>query len=362
MTAERETAAAPVTGREGGRAGRQDGVILAVETSCDETSVAVVRGGKEILSNLVSSQIETHRRFGGVVPEIASRKHVEQITLMMESAIDESGLSLRDIDAVAVTQGPGLVGSLLVGLVAAKSLAMALDVPLIGTHHIAGHIYANRLIGEIVYPCVALVVSGGHTELVVLEREGDFRIIGRTRDDAVGEAYDKVARALAFPYPGGPHIDRLAQDADDVNELPRAWLEPDSYDFSFSGLKSAVLAAINQAKMKGEPPMRPALARGFQESVIDVLVTKALRAADEYGARQLLLCGGVAANRGLRETLAAKCEARGLPLLIPPLSLCTDNAAMIAAAAHLKWVRGEFTGLDMKADPLLSLEAWSVNA
>jgi len=336
------------------------GMILAIETSCDETSVAVVEGGTRILSNLVSTQVETHRRFGGVVPEIASRKHVESITLLMEAAVEEAGITLRDISAVAVTQGPGLVGALLVGIVAAKSLAMALDVPLIGTHHIAGHIYANRLNGEIEYPSLALVVSGGHTELVVMEREGVFRIIGRTRDDAVGEAYDKVARALQFPYPGGPHIDKLAMEADEVSELPRAWLEPDSYDFSFSGLKSAVLATINQAKMKGETPMRPAVARGFQESVIDVLVTKALRAASEFGAKQLLLCGGVAANRGLRQTLTARCEAAGLPLLIPPLALCTDNAAMIGAAAHLKWARREWTPLEMKADPQLPLEEWSV--
>lgn len=337
------------------------GLILAVETSCDETSVAIVRNGKEILTNLVSSQIETHRLFGGVVPEIASRKHVESITSIMEQAVQEAGVRMKDLSAIAVTQGPGLVGSLLVGIAAAKSLAFALDVPLIGTHHIAGHIYANNLSGEIEYPAVALVVSGGHTELVVLEEEGVFRIIGRTRDDAVGEAYDKVARALSFPYPGGPHIDRMAMEADDVSELPRAWLEPNSYDFSFSGLKSAVLSVINQAKMKGEPPMRPSVARGFQESVIDVLVTKALRAAAEYEAKQLLLCGGVAANRGLRAVLAARCAERGLPLLVPPLSLCTDNAAMIAAAAHLKYARGQFTPLDMKADPLLSLEAWSVN-
>ncbi|WP_314004193.1 tRNA (adenosine(37)-N6)-threonylcarbamoyltransferase complex transferase subunit TsaD [uncultured Paenibacillus sp.] len=336
------------------------GILLAVETSCDETSVAVVRGGATILSNLVSSQIETHRQFGGVVPEIASRKHVETITLMMEAALRESGMTPRDLSAVAVTQGPGLVGALLVGVVAAKSFAMALGLPLIGTHHIAGHIYANALIGEIVYPSIALVVSGGHTELVVLEREGAFRIIGRTRDDAVGEAYDKVARALHFPYPGGPHIDRLAQEATEVSELPRAWLEPDSYDFSFSGLKSAVLSAINQSRMKSEPPMRPSVARGFQESVIDVLVTKALRAVREFGAKQLLLCGGVAANRGLREALTARCGERGIPLLIPPNALCTDNAAMIGAAAHLKWKRGEFSPLDMKADPTLSLEEWSV--
>ncbi len=334
--------------------------LLAIETSCDETSAAVVKNGREVLSNLVSSQIDTHRKFGGVVPEIASRKHVENITLMLEEAVKAAGIRLDQVSAVAVTQGPGLVGALLVGVVAAKSLAMALDVPLIGTHHIAGHIYANRLVGEILYPALALVVSGGHTELVLLESEGRFRIIGRTRDDAVGEAYDKVARALNFPYPGGPHVDRLAQEADSEIELPRAWLEPDSYDFSFSGLKSAVLAEINRSRMKGETVNFASLAKGFQESVIDVVTAKAMRAARAFGARQMLLCGGVAANRGLRGKLAALCEAAGLPLLIPPHSLCTDNAAMIAAAADLKWRRGEFTPLDMKADPQFPLEGWSV--
>jgi N6-L-threonylcarbamoyladenine synthase len=335
--------------------------LLAIETSCDETSVAVVRNGGEVLSNVVSSQIDTHRRFGGVVPEIASRKHVESVTVILEEAVAKAGVSLGDIDAVAVTQGPGLVGALLVGVVAAKSLSLALDVPLIGTHHIAGHIYANRLVGEIEYPALALVVSGGHTELVLLASEGRFQIIGRTRDDAVGEAYDKVARALSLPYPGGPHIDRLAQEAQEEIELPRAWLEPDCYDFSFSGLKSAVLAEINRANMKGEPIRAAALARGFQESVIDVVTAKAMKAAAEYGVRQLLLCGGVAANRGLRERLSALCAEAALPLLVPPLSLCTDNAAMIAAAADLKWRRGEFGTLDLKAEPQLSLEDWSVS-
>ena len=337
-------------------------LILAVETSCDETAVAVIRGGKHILTNVISSQIATHERYGGVVPEIASRQHVESITLIMEQAIKEAGITFRDLSAIAVTQGPGLVGSLLVGIVAAKSLAMALDLPLIGTHHIAGHIYANQLVHELEYPCIALVASGGHTELVVLESEGKFRIIGRTRDDAVGEAYDKVARTLHFPYPGGPHIDKLAQSSEEEIELPRAWLEPNSYDFSFSGLKSAVLAAINSAKMKGETPRQAALARGFQASVIDVLVTKALRAVRAECAKQLLLCGGVAANGGLRAALTARCEAEGVPLLIPPLVLCTDNGAMIGAAAHLKYKRGEFTPLDMKAEPGLSLEEWSVRS
>ncbi|TJY42723.1 tRNA (adenosine(37)-N6)-threonylcarbamoyltransferase complex transferase subunit TsaD [Cohnella pontilimi] len=334
--------------------------LLAIETSCDETSVAVLRNGRDILSNIISSQIETHRRFGGVVPEIASRKHVESITVILEEAVRTAGIGLDQVDAVAVTQGPGLVGALLVGVVAAKSLSMALDVPLIGTHHIAGHIYANRLIGEIVYPALALVVSGGHTEIVLLESEGVFRILGRTRDDAVGEAYDKVARALNFPYPGGPYVDKLAHEADDEIELPRAWLEPDSYDFSFSGLKSAVLAEINRARMKGESPSFASLAKGFQESVIDVVTGKAMRAAREFGVRQMLLCGGVAANRGLRERLTRLCEESGVPLLIPPLSLCTDNAAMIGAAADLKWRRGEFTSLELKAEPVFSLEDWSV--
>ncbi|MEF2967585.1 tRNA (adenosine(37)-N6)-threonylcarbamoyltransferase complex transferase subunit TsaD [Paenibacillus sp. M1] len=338
----------------------QDCYILAVETSCDETSAAVVKNGTEVLSNLIASQIETHKAFGGVVPEVASRKHVENITLMLEEAVKQAGIAPEDLSAVAVTEGPGLVGALLVGIMAAKSLAFALDKPLIGTHHIAGHIYANRLVGEIHYPCLALVVSGGHTELVLMRREGSFELLGRTRDDAVGEAYDKVARALGFPYPGGPHVDKLALASDTAEELPRAWLEPDSYDFSFSGLKSAVLNAVNQHKMRGEDGYQAAIARGFQESVIDVVVEKAIRAVKATGAVQLLLCGGVAANRGLRAALSERCDKEGIPLSIPPLGYCTDNAAMIGAAAYLKWKHGEFSDLELKAEPSLPLETWSV--
>ena len=334
--------------------------ILAIETSCDETSAAVVEDGRRVLSNVVSSQMDIHERFGGVVPEVASRKHVETVTRIVEEALVQAGRGPGDIAAVAVTQGPGLVGSLLVGVVAAKALACALDLPFIGVHHIAGHIYANALVHELEYPLMALVVSGGHTELVLTERPGVFRIVGRTRDDAVGEAYDKVARALGMPYPGGPYVDRAALEANDEIELPRAWLEPDSCDFSFSGLKSAVLHVLNQAAKRGESVDPGALARGFQASVIDVLVTKSLRAAEMYGARQLLLAGGVAANRGLRAVLKRRCEEAGLPLLVPPFELCTDNAAMIAAAAFLKWERGQFSGLDLKAEPLMSLEGWSV--
>lgn len=335
--------------------------ILAIETSCDETAVAVIKDGCEVLSNIISSQIETHRAFGGVVPEVASRKHVEVITLIIEEAMATAGLKPEQLAAIAVTQGPGLVGALLVGVVAAKSLALAWGKPLIGTHHIAGHIYANRLVSELQYPSMTLVVSGGHTELILMEQEGKFRIIGRTRDDAVGEAYDKVARALGFPYPGGPHVDRLAREAAEAVTLPRAWLEPDSYDFSFSGLKSAVLNVVNQAKMKGQTPDVSAIARGFQESVVEVLVEKAVRAVRSTGAKQLLLCGGVAANGGLRAALTSRCKAEGLELIIPPPVYCTDNAAMIGAAAYVKWRHDGGTPLDMVADPGFSLEKWSVS-
>lgn len=334
---------------------------MAIETSCDETSVAIIENGTIIHSNIVSSQIETHQKFGGVVPEVASRKHVEMITWIIEEALKVAELELTDLSAIAVTQGPGLVGALLVGIIAAKSLSLALDIPLIGVHHIAGHIYANQLIYPFEYPLISLVVSGGHTEIVYMEAPGCFQIIGKTRDDAAGEAYDKVARALGLPYPGGPYLDRLAQEAEESIALPRAWLESDSYDFSFSGLKSAVLSVINQAKMKGLTLNPAHVARGFQESVIEVVVEKALRAVKEYGAKQLLLAGGVAANQGLRERLTSRCAEIGIPLLTPPLNLCTDNAAMIGAAAFLKWERQQFASLDLKADPSLSLEAWSVN-
>lgn len=348
----------PTRHNETKQAGRA--IIMAIETSCDETSVAVVENGTNVLANIVSSQIETHKRFGGVVPEIASRKHVESITLIMEEAIQAAGIRLADVSAIAVTQGPGLVGSLLVGVVAAKALACALQIPLIGVHHIAGHIYANLLVHELEYPLMALVVSGGHTELVHVPSEGTFRIIGQTRDDAAGEAYDKVARAMGLPYPGGPHVDRLAHEADEGVPMPRVWLEPESYDFSFSGLKSAVLAVLNHAKMRGDVIHPVRVSKGFQDAVVEVLVEKSIRAVKEFGAKQLLLAGGVAANRGLREALSERCAREGIPLLVPPLSLCTDNAAMIAAAAFLKWERGEFSPLGFKAEPLLSLEGWSV--
>ncbi|KLR74986.1 O-sialoglycoprotein endopeptidase, partial [Geobacillus sp. T6] len=328
----------------------EDVYMLGIETSCDETAAAVVKNGREALSNVVASQMESHRRFGGVVPEIASRHHVEQITLVIEEAMQQAGVSFADLDAVAVTAGPGLVGALLVGVNAAKALAFAHGLPLIGVHHIAGHIYANQLVTEMKFPLLALVVSGGHTELVFMKEHGNFVVIGETRDDAAGEAYDKVARALGLPYPGGPHIDRLAHEGEPVMDLPRAWLEEGSYDFSFSGLKSAVLNALHNAKQRGEEIDPRQMAASFQASVIDVLVTKTAQAAKEYGVRQVLLAGGVAANRGLRAALQEKMkELPDVELVIPPLSLCTDNAAMIAVAGTVLYQQGKRADLALNA-------------
>ncbi|THG90757.1 O-sialoglycoprotein endopeptidase [Alkalihalobacillus alcalophilus ATCC 27647 = CGMCC 1.3604] len=332
-------------------------LILAIETSCDETSAAVIEKGDTILSNVVSSQIESHKRFGGVVPEVASRHHVEQITLIIEEAMSDANVGFEDLSAVAVTEGPGLVGALLVGVHAAKAIAFAHQLPLIGVHHIAGHIYANQLVKELQYPLLTLVVSGGHTELVYMESEGQFEIIGETRDDAVGEAYDKVARTLGLPYPGGPHIDRLAAEGERAVELPRAWLEPDSYDFSFSGLKSAVINTVHNEKQKGREVNPANVARGFQESVIDVLVTKTKRATENYPVKQLLLAGGVAANSGLRNELETTFSDSEVELIIPPLSLCTDNAAMIGAAASLKFRRQQFSDYALNGNPGLDLES-----
>lgn len=329
--------------------------ILGIETSCDETSASVVRDGREVLSNVIASQADIHKRFGGVVPEVASRRHVENITLTIEEALRDADKKLEDIHAIAVTYGPGLVGALLVGVAAAKAISLARGIPLIGVHHIAGHIYANRLVEEMDFPLIALVVSGGHTELVWMKGHGQFEILGETRDDAAGEAYDKVARALSLPYPGGPHIDRLALEGEPNVPLPRSWLEPNSYDFSFSGLKSAVLNTLHNAAQRGETIQPANLAASFQDSVTEVLVEKTLRAVREFGAKQVLLAGGVAANRGLRERLQARCQQEGVPLVIPPLSLCTDNAAMIAAAGFIRYEKGEFAGLDLNGVPGLSL-------
>ena len=276
---------------------------MGIETSCDETAVSIVKNGKEIVSNIVSSQIDSHKRFGGVVPEIASRHHVEQITIVLEEALKEAKVSYNELDAIAVTEGPGLVGALLIGVNAAKAVAFAHRIPLVSVHHIAGHIYANRLVKEMEFPLLALVVSGGHTELVYMKEHGHFEVIGETRDDAAGEAYDKVARTLHLPYPGGPQIDRLAQNGEATINFPRAWLEEGSYDFSFSGLKSSVINTVHNAEQRGESIKPEDLAASFQASVVEVLVTKTLRAIKQYPVKQVLLAGGVAANKGLRTAL-----------------------------------------------------------
>ncbi|CAM3893379.1 tRNA (adenosine(37)-N6)-threonylcarbamoyltransferase complex transferase subunit TsaD [Aeromicrobium ponti] len=335
---------------------KKDQWIMGIETSCDETAVAIIKNGREMAANVVASQIESHKRFGGVVPEIASRHHVEQITIVLEEALNQAGITYSDLSAIAVTEGPGLVGALLIGVNAAKAIAFAHGIPLVGVHHIAGHIYANRLVAEMKFPLLSLVVSGGHTELVYMEEHGHFEVIGETRDDAAGEAYDKVARTLSLPYPGGPHIDRLAHEGEPSINLPRAWLEEGSYDFSFSGLKSAVINTVHNAEQRGEKIVPEDLAASFQQSVIDVLVTKTGRAMDEYKVKQLLLAGGVAANKGLRAALEDKfANNPGIELIIPPLSLCTDNAAMIAAAGSILFEKGIHSGLDLNANPGLDI-------
>lgn len=340
---------------------KKDQWILGIETSCDETAVAIIKNGREIAANVVASQIESHKRFGGVVPEIASRHHVEQMTIVIEEALNQANLSFADLDAIAVTEGPGLVGALLIGVNAAKALAFAHNLPLVPVHHIAGHIYANRLVAEMKFPLLSLVVSGGHTELVYMKDHGHFEVIGETRDDAAGEAYDKVARTLNLPYPGGPHIDRLAAEGSATLNLPRAWLEEGSYDFSFSGLKSAVINTVHNAEQRGETIAPEDLAASFQESVIEVLVKKTERAAAEYDVHQVLLAGGVAANKGLRAALEkAFSEKEGIELVIPPLLLCTDNAAMIAAAGSIMFEKGIRAELSLNANPGLDIELYNV--
>lgn len=323
----------------------KDITILAIETSCDETAASVVRNGYEVLSNIVNSQIESHKRFGGVVPEVASRHHVENITLVIEEALVEAHMTWEDIDAVAVTEGPGLIGALLVGINAAKALALAHSKPLIPVHHIAGHVYANHIEERLTFPMLALVISGGHTELVLMKDHMAFEVLGETRDDAVGEAYDKVARTIDLPYPGGPHVDRLAASGEDVLEFPRPIM--DDYDFSFSGLKSAVINKLHNLNQKGISYNKEDVAASFQASVIDVLTTQTFKALEDYDIKQLLICGGVAANRGIRARMEKMCDSNDVKLLIPPLNLCTDNAAMIGAAAYYQYIAGKFGTMDL---------------
>jgi N6-L-threonylcarbamoyladenine synthase len=329
--------------------------VLGIETSCDETSVGVVRGGTCLLSNIISSQMDLHRKFGGVVPEVAARRHVERITWILAKALTEAKVSLPEIDVIAVTQGPGLVGALLIGISAAKALSFATGIPLVGVHHIAGHIYANHLVEQLQFPLVSLVVSGGHTELIYMEKHNHFQRLGKTRDDAAGEAFDKVARLLKLPYPGGPQIDCLAVQGKPTYPLPRAWLEPDSLDFSFSGLKSAVMQLLQQTTQRKETIHEANVAASFQAAVLDVLVEKSLQAVQRTGVKRLLIAGGVSANSGLRVRLHQRCQQEGIQLHIPPLELCTDNAAMIAAAGTYQFLDGNLADLRLNANPGLAL-------
>lgn len=317
--------------------------VLGIESSCDETSVAVVKDGREVYSNVISSQIATHQKFGGVVPEVASRKHVEAFNGVLETAMKESGLEFSDIDLVVGTRGPGLVGALLVGLSGAKAVAYSLGVPFVGVNHMFGHVCANYIAHkDLKPPFIGLIVSGGHTYLVKVKDFVDFELVGRTRDDAVGEAFDKVARKMGIGYPGGPIIDKLAKEGKDVLGFPRVMLEEDSYDFSFSGLKTAVINYLHQCEQKNEEYKTEDVAASFQAAVIDVLVEKAFRLTKEENMDKIVLAGGVAANAGLRSALEKRGEEEGVKIYYPDLKLCTDNAAMIASAGYFTYISGDY--------------------
>ena len=335
----------------------KDILTLGIETSCDETAAAVVKNGREVLSNVISSQIDIHTLYGGVVPEIASRKHIENVIPVIREALNQAGVKLSEIDHVAVTYGPGLVGALLVGVSAAKAIAYAADKPLTGVNHIAGHVAANYIAyPELEPPFAALIVSGGHTHLAVAEDYLTFRIVGSTRDDAAGEAFDKVARAIGLGYPGGPKIDKAAKLGDpDAIPFPKAKVEGAAYDFSFSGLKSAVLNYLNHEKLAGREVDPNDLAASFQKAVTDVLTEHTAMLLDETGSRKLALAGGVASNSALREKIRGMCEERGVELFLPPPILCTDNAAMIASAGYYAYLGGRRDSGSLNAVPGLTL-------
>lgn len=331
-------------------------LVLGVESSCDETSVAIVRDGKEVLCNIINSQIDIHKLFGGVVPEVASRHHVYQVSMVFEQAFMEAGVKPTDIDLVAVTKGPGLIGSLLVGVNAAKTFALMYNKPIIGVHHLAGHIYANAIEHEMKFPLVALLVSGGNTELIYMKNHFDFEIIGETLDDAVGEAYDKVARVVGLPYPGGPHVDKLAFEGSDNYHLPRVYLEEGSYNFSFSGLKSAVINLAHNASQRGEEINKADLCASFQASVSEVLVRKTFKLAKEKAVNQIIVAGGVSANKGLKKRFME--ENPGFEICIPSIKYCTDNAAMIAVAGFYQYKNGgKVDDLRLNASASLELES-----
>lgn len=336
---------------------KEDVLILAIESSCDETAAAVVRNGREVWSNVIYSQIALHTEYGGVVPEIASRKHIEKVNQVIEQALTDAGVKLSDITAIAVTYGPGLVGALLVGVSAAKAISFASGIPLVGVHHIEGHISANYIENETLKPpFVCLVVSGGHSHLVVVKDYGEYEIIGRTRDDAAGEAFDKVARAIGLGYPGGPKIDKSAKEGNpEAMHFPRAKVADSEYDFSFSGLKSAVLNYLNSCEMKGETVNTSDVAASFQKAVVDVLVEHSLKAVKEYGYNKFAIAGGVASNSSLREAFVKACEKESIEFYYPSPIFCTDNAAMIGTAGYYEYLKGIRHGYDLNAVPNLKL-------
>lgn len=335
----------------------KDTLILAIESSCDETAASVVKNGRCVLSNIISSQIAIHTLYGGVVPEIASRKHIEKINQVVEAALKEADVTLDDIDAIGVTYGPGLVGALLVGVAEAKAIAYAKKKPLVGVHHIEGHVSANYIEHpDLEPPFLCEIISGGHTHLVIVKDYGSFEILGRTRDDAAGEAFDKVARAIGLGYPGGPKIDKLAKEGNPhAINFPRAHMEDAPYDFSFSGVKSAVLNHLNKCRMTGEPIVEADIAASFQQAVVDVLVDNAIRAAKDYHMDRLAIAGGVASNGALRTAMEAACEKEGIRFYRPSPIFCTDNAAMIGVAAYYEYQKGTRHGWDLNAVPNLKL-------
>ncbi len=335
----------------------KDVYILAIESSCDETAAAVVKNGREVMSNIISSQIDLHTLYGGVVPEIASRKHIEKINQVIEEALKEAGVTLEQIDAIGVTYGPGLVGALLVGVAEAKAMAFAANKPLVGVHHIEGHISANYIENkQLEPPYICLVVSGGHTHLVVVNDYGDYQVIGRTRDDAAGEAFDKVARAIGLGYPGGPKIDKLSKEGNpDAIKFPRAKVEGSPFDFSFSGLKSAVLNHINMCQMKDLEINEADIAASFQSSVVDALLDRAMLACKEYNMNKLAIAGGVASNSAIRKAFEEKCNKENIQFYHPSPIFCTDNAAMIGVAAYYEYMKGTRHGWDLNAVPNLKL-------
>lgn len=336
---------------------QEDVLILAIESSCDETAASVVKNGRTVLSNVINSQIDIHTMYGGVVPEIASRKHIENSNKVIELALKDANVTLDDITAIGVTYGPGLVGALLVGVAEAKAIAFATGKPLVGVHHIEGHISANYIENaDLKPPFVALVVSGGHTHLVNVKDYGEYEIIGRTRDDAAGEAFDKVARAVGLGYPGGPKVDKLAKEGNpDAIKFPRAHVDDAPYDFSFSGIKSAVLNYINSCEMKEEEFNKADLVASFQKAVVDALVSRAIKLTKETGVGKLAIAGGVASNSALRKALQDECKKNGIQFYSPSPTLCTDNAAMIGAAAYYDYMNGVRHGYDLNAVPNLKL-------